>query len=565
MGIEHFRKIFEQVKQFRPAADVKLPSKIMSVFIDCNGIFHNAKNGVYPKALDEKEVKRVKKKYSKSDLKQKYLEAITDKLDQILGEFGPTHNFIIAPDGVANAAKLNQQKTRRFKPPEPDEEYWGFDGRALTPGTEIMFQIDRHIKKWLKNHPNLPPNTIYSSQMDPGEGEHKIFQFIRDGMLIGDVEEGNHVVYGADGDLYILSVLCDLPNMYLHRDDKGEVNYDIEKFKDGIYDRLYFDGCEERLIYQDFALLSTFVGNDFVSKMPNLPGTYRTLIEMFKIYTRIKVHLTDEEGEIVWENFSQFLRKVNNWKVNDEDLYLYSIYNPYNKLRYQTVGIMDYVKITEKHSGRTIHWEERDYDPGRDTREFDRRGFEKCWYEKHFKPVDPTLYKRAGEKEYYTKKDIFNMCVSYLKILQWFLYYYIKGYRYVSQHFFYPYRITPLTHNLNYYLKNILERGNEEILMSGIIHKSSEFRITPIHQLLSVLPPNAITIIPSQFRPLYKGTVSVNPSEYLIPPPENTNAAHHVVPLVPPVNLELVNFLIEESGVPIPKKYQPEGRLRYRR
>ena len=219
----------------------------------------------------------------------------------------------------------------------------------------------------------------------------------------------------------------------------------------------------------------------------------------------------------------------------------------------------DYEIVTEKSTGRKITRRERDYDPGRDTIEFDRRSFEKTWYEKQFKPVDPTLYKRAGEKKYYTKKDIFNMCVIYLKTIQWFLYYYIKGYKYVSQHFFYPYRITPLTHNLNYYLRDILEKGNEEMLMSGITTKSSDFKITPIHQLLSVLPPDAVSIIPKDFRPLYKGTRSVNPEEYLVPPPENTNADHHILPLVPPVNLDLVNFLIIESEIFIPKKFQEEG------
>jgi len=299
--------------------------------------------------------------------------------------------------------------------------------------------------------------------------------------------------------------------------------------------------------------LTTFVGNDFVSKMPNLPPTFRTLIEMFKIYTRIKLHLTDREGEIIWENFSQFIRRVNGWKINGEDMYFYAL----NQLKYKTVGMTKYVNVKEKYTGKTVKWEERDYDPGRDIREFDRRGFEKCWYEKQFKPFDPTLYKRAGEKEFYTKKDIFNMCVDYLKILQWFLYYYIKGYRYVSQHFFYPYRITPLTHNLNHYLRNILERGNEEILMSGITHKSSDPKITPIHQLLSVLPPDAVPLIPKEFRPLYSLTKAVNPEEYFVPPPENTSAAHHVVPLVPPINLVLIDYLINESEIVIPQKYKP--------
>ncbi len=558
MGIEHFRAIFRQYKPFRSASIKKLPDEIMSLFIDCNGIFHNAKRGVFPSVLDEKEVARVKKKYTKSDLRKKYLTAITDKLDELIEEFHPTHNLIIAPDGVANAAKLNQQKTRRFKPDDETESVYGFDGRTLTPGTEIMFQIDKHIKKWIKNHPSLPPNIIYSSQIDPGEGEHKIFQFVRDGLLIGDTEEGNHVIFGADGDLYILSVLCELPNMFLHRDDnKPDPDYDIKKFREGILEVLGFDGCDERLIYQDFALLSTFVGNDFVSKMPNLPATYETLWEMFKVYGRIQLHLTDEEGDIIWENFSVFIKKVNRWKIKGEDSYLYS----YDKLTFPVPEMIDYMTIKEKKSGRVIPWEEGDYDQSRHTREFDQRGFENVWYNKQFKPKDATYYRREGIKEYYTKKDLFNMSVDYLKIMQWFLHYYLKGYRYVSQQFFYPYHITPLLHNLNYYLKTILDRGNEHILSSGITSVSDKgkdyFVITPIHQLLSVLPHDSKKIIPAQFRPLYDSLKCVNPTEYYVLPPENTNADYHVVPIVPPINLPLVNYLIVESGVPIPEKYLP--------
>jgi len=601
MGIEKFGRIFRK-KFFKSAENAKLPSQINSLFLDCNGIFHQAKAKVYPVIEKDGDVEIFKKKYTLKGLKETYISTIIEKIEEIFLQFNPTDNFIIAPDGVANAAKLNQQKTRRFGP--KDEEYYGFDGNSLTPGTEIMIDIDQAIKKWLEKKAKkgqLPPNTIYSSHMDPGEGEHKIFHFIREKMIIspqkikkssslpldedeedeedwddllsssssseggeeeiGDEEKPAHIIYGDDGDLFILSLLSPLNNIYVYRFDKP---FCIEKFKEGIWKSISFEGCDKKRLHQDFGLMAMFAGNDFVPKFPSLPGTVDTFFEIiFRIYRSMKQHLTNDDNKIIWEIFVIFLRKLDGWKINKtEDTYFYAR----DKLSYPVKEI-DKHTIIKDSRGKIITWSEGDFDQSKHTREFLKRDFEKDWYQKQFKPRNLKLYNDARKEipvtDFYNMKDVFKMSVSYLKNIQWYQWYYTKGYKHVSSQLFYPYRITPLVHNLSFYLTSMIKRDQLSDIERGIIDNPDDFRITPIHQLMSVLPPSSLSLIPKEYKLLYKNTRSINPSEYLVLPPENTDESHHNTPLIPPINLNLIDILIRESEVPIPKKYHSESYIRY--
>jgi hypothetical protein len=109
----------------------------------------------------------------------------------------------------------------------------------------------------------------------------------------------------------------------------------------------------------------------------------------------------------------------------------------------------------------------------------------------------------------------------------------------------------------------MIKRDQLEILDRGILHSPDDFQITPIHQLMSVLPPPSASLIPKEFRALYPNTRSINPDEYLILTPENTDEIYHHNPLIPPINLKLIDMLIKESEIPIPKKYQTEEYVRY--
>ena len=112
----------------------------------------------------------------------------------------------MAIDGVAPRAKLNQQRSRRFRSAKDLAEatkaqrlvpadgadggaadpYSGaFDSNCITPGTEFLLRIADYIRYFIRKKLKEDPlwrrlDIIFSGPDLPGEGEHKIMQHIRD-------------------------------------------------------------------------------------------------------------------------------------------------------------------------------------------------------------------------------------------------------------------------------------------------------------------------------------------------------------------------------------------------
>ena len=59
---------------------------------------------------------------------------------------------------------------------------------------------------------------IFSSANEPGEGEHKVLDFIRNGAENGIKEEDNIVIYGLDADLIMLAMSSKHSQIYLLRE-----------------------------------------------------------------------------------------------------------------------------------------------------------------------------------------------------------------------------------------------------------------------------------------------------------------------------------------------------------
>ena len=205
MGIVKFKKFIKNYKVFFKKDKLE---NVVSLFIDTNGIFHKAKAETYKLTRDMKGnyiySQEVRDKIAKTDpkiLESKHINMVIETLDNLLEKFKPTGTLILAPDGVAPAAKMQQQKERRYGYNSEEDKL--FMGASISPGTDFMIKLDTAIKKWLqKGGKNFPHKTIYSSHLAPGEGEHKIFDFIRSNSL--STSRGRHVIYGADGDLFFL-------------------------------------------------------------------------------------------------------------------------------------------------------------------------------------------------------------------------------------------------------------------------------------------------------------------------------------------------------------------------
>eukprot|EP01079_Euglenida_sp_SAG-EU17-18_P011576 gene11576-2106_t len=309
-----------------------------NLYIDMNGLIHpcaHPEDGPAPKTEEE------------------MLLRIWEAVDHIFSVVRPRRLVYLAIDGVAPRAKMNQQRSRRFKqalgsrlqkeaemqacPVRADLEEMGFenlppekpkawDSNVITPGTEFMDKVAKslhfYIRKRISEEPawsNLA--VILSDSNDPGEGEHKIVEFIRQQRLQSGYDPNtHHVVHGLDADLIMLGLATHEPHFTLVRDhidpknpmskgrpDKtkwapGTSDFDflhIATVREYLYAEFYplqtneslsFEYSFERCI-EDFIFLCFFVGNDFLPHLPSLEIREGALDELIQRYRDVMPEL----------------------------------------------------------------------------------------------------------------------------------------------------------------------------------------------------------------------------------------------------------------------------------
>jgi 5'-3' exoribonuclease 1 len=119
-----------------------------------------------------------------------YVNAIVDSIN-------PRKLLFLGLDGVAPRAKMNNQRSRRFRSAKDYKElerklqHYGdskneeeFKNNCITPGTEFMNELNRQLRFFIAKKIEEDPkwrkfNVIFSGADVPGEGEHKIMDFIR--------------------------------------------------------------------------------------------------------------------------------------------------------------------------------------------------------------------------------------------------------------------------------------------------------------------------------------------------------------------------------------------------
>jgi 5'-3' exonuclease len=127
-----------------------------------------------------------------------------EKIMEIIRITKPKHKTFVSFDGVAPMAKLVQQKQRRYKSNLTRSilsKKSDWNTNQITPGTQFMRELDQYMVNKFKNNKQI----IYSGSNEPGEGEHKICNYIRHHYT--NKSNITHCIYGLDADLIMLGLL----------------------------------------------------------------------------------------------------------------------------------------------------------------------------------------------------------------------------------------------------------------------------------------------------------------------------------------------------------------------
>ncbi len=407
-----------------------------NLLFDLNGIFHTCAQQVYNYGPN----KRLLEDEIKVNCDDKLCMTICNEIDKIIFKINPRKTIVFCVDGPAPAAKMMQQRSRRFR--NSNDKVGIFDTCSISPGTPFMYKLDKYILKYINmlkaDNPKL--KIIYSNHLIPSEGEHKLLNFIRNNKNSGVCH-----IFTPDSDLVMLCLGVLKNNLYIVRELNGYV-ISIDIFKKMLVTMYGWDNCDINNFCLDFILLFFLFGNDFIPKIPTLHIVENSMERIFDIYkAQINLgYLIQNGNQFNIKALKNLLSKLGSY---EEEMINYKLNN---KRAYYKDSIL------EDHTIQT---------------------------ETELK-VDFNNYKKA-----YNKYKVGN-CKNYIQGLWWIFNYYLNGIEDWEWH--YPYYYAPFCSDIAEFLD---ENSIEPIVKTN----PPEIYV----QLISILPKSSFNLLPEPFNKAY--------------------------------------------------------------
>lgn len=469
MGIHHFFKWFKtnfsgNIKSMPKGVkfdDIEV--EIDNLMIDLNGVFHTSAQKAYEYGAYQKprSLLRPNRQRNQYQTQLRLFKDVCDTISFIKDIAQPKKRIILCIDGPAPLSKQNQQRQRRFRSASEQVEDAPFNSNAITPGTKFMDYLSKYIDWFLRKKISEDDSwqnleIVFSNEKAPGEGEHKIINYIRHHSDSNDT----FCIHGMDADLIMLALGTHMENFYILREDVFDASneffcIDIGNIRGDLAKLIKWDDesvqtFDDILGINDFIFLCFMVGNDFLPHIPSIEiieDGLDLLLEVYREVGCVHGHITQ----------------------NRDDTLLFSPNTLQAYLR--LVGMYEQDNLERKMMKKDGFFKDEVLE-GAATQEED------VWH------IDIDKYKRDYMAAHFSSSvDIEEMCHDYLEGLQWVLSYYTSGVP--NWRWNYKYHYAPPASILSEFVNTF-----------SFPEYGRSIPTTPFQQLLCVLPPKSADLIP---------------------------------------------------------------------
>uniref|UniRef100_A0A6C0K024 Xrn1 N-terminal domain-containing protein n=1 Tax=viral metagenome TaxID=1070528 RepID=A0A6C0K024_9ZZZZ len=459
------------------------------LYMDCNSIIYDAFHNL--------EKQEVYQKMDSAEIERFIISDVIASIKKYIHCINPSSNIYIAFDGVAPFAKMEQQRTRRYKsqylselPFISSKSRW--NTASITPGTNFMNTLSEQIAREFEHKEAAygVKQIIVSGSNVPGEGEHKMYEHLRANCN----KQENVAIYGLDSDLIMLSIFHTVYcyNIYIFReaivfgdsnrlkqhspsDSKLPLFLNVHKLMKSICKEMDCGSFYDKYRVFDYVFLCFFLGNDFLPHFPALNIRTHGIQVLLDTYRQVVAKpgqylITMAGDQIVWKNVNILVKEL---AKNEHNLLLqeYDLRDKWDKRQWPETTPKEKEELInnapvifraeEKYiSPNDAHWETRYYNSLFHKPETD----------------DHVEYVKA-------------VSINYLEGLEWVFKYYTKGCP--DWKWKYNYHYPPLCADLIKYVPHFA---------TEFICKNTNAPFSPYVQLSYVLPPAQMHLLPEKIR-----------------------------------------------------------------